>query len=133
MKGIHSAFVGRVIRSAEARTAKSGRPWLSLTVMVGEDEDAQRISVAAFRDSVMDLAPQLVEGTEVYVEGTLKMRTWDSVPGLQVSASTLQPMGLIGAKKPKAPPRAKKAKVDHQAPLGFTDGTDARVGDEMPF
>jgi single-stranded DNA-binding protein len=134
MKGIACAFEGRLGRDAELKTTHAGRQFLAFSVIVGEDEEAQWLNVSAWSDHLTDLAPSLAKGVEVYVEGKLKMRHWESADGprsgLQVSASVVQPLALIGRSKPKGPPRGKSArsKVDSQAPLNtapaFNDSID---------
>lgn len=138
MKGIEAAFCGTLGRDAELRTAKSGRKWLSLTVVVGESPDEEWVSVASFSASTGEQAPELRKGLAVYVEGKLKLRSWlvngDSPRyGLSVVASLIQPMGQIGQRRPKKTRVTSKAKGDSQAPLTFADGTSAAEGDALPF
>jgi len=137
MKGIACAFEGRLGKDAQLKATSAGRAFLVMSVIVGEDEEAQWINVSAWNDHLIDLADHLKSGVEVYCEGKLKMRHWDSAEGprsgLQVSASLVQPLALIGRSKPKAPRAKKDAKADSQKPLEFADGTDARRGDDLPF
>jgi single-stranded DNA-binding protein len=145
MKGVHCAFQGRIGRDAEIKTVKAtGRPFVTLSVIEGDGDEAQWINVLAWSDSVADIAGALVQGVEVYIEGKLKLRSWQGPDGaahhsLSVSASTVQPMALIGRSKPKAPravsakAASKKAKIDPYAPSRFADGTDADVGDPLPI
>src|SRR4030067_573965 len=69
---------------------------------------------------------------QVYVEGKIKLRSWDAPDGprsgLSVVASVIQPLGLIGAKRPKKPrspkgeaPAKTKTNADVNAPLPFDD------------
>lgn len=132
MKGIACAFEGRLGRDAELKTTRAGRAFLVFSVIVGEDEDAVWLNVSAWSDHLTELAPSLVKGVEVYCEGKMKQRHWESEGGTksgwQVSADVVQPKGLIGAKRPKAPPRARgKAKVDPQAPI------EVPFSDPLPF
>lgn len=133
MKGVQCAFEGRIVRAAQLKTAQaSGRQFVTFTVLT-EGERAQRLSVTAWRDSDADLVPHLVEGAEIYVEGKVELRMYDGAPGgavasLSVSASLIQPMGLIGHKRPKTPrAAAKKAKADPQAPI------EQPFNDALPF
>lgn len=130
MKGIEVALVGRLAKDAEVRTSKAGQEWMLLPMVVGEQPDEQWVSVSSWSHTVAELAPQLVKGVDLYVEGKLKLRTWQGDDGttrstLAVSANLIQPMALIGNRKPKKP-RAEKAKVGeasaavHQ-PLPFND------------
>lgn len=127
--GIECAFPATVTRDAEIKTTTAGRSFLKLGVSTGRDEKLQYVSVLAWRDTITDLASALVKGTRLYIEGKLEMRVWNGEASLSVSASVIQPLGLIGAKKPKAPRAGKKAKVDSQAPIetaapAFNDSID---------
>ena len=127
MKGIEAAFVGAVSFDAQLRTAKSGREWLSVNMTVGEDDDAQPVNVAAFSGDIADLAIQLVKGTQAYVEGKIKLRRWQDqagnpCAGLSVSAAVIQPLGLIGERRPKKPKAERKKPAENiNAPLPFND------------
>lgn len=101
MKGISSAFTGRLGTSADIRTSKAGKPWLSVNVAVdGADADGEAtvwVRVAVFGDKATDLAPRLAKGTEVYVEGRLTHDLWTSKEGearagLSVAATLVAPL-----------------------------------------
>lgn len=134
MKGIACAFEGRLGRDAEVKSY-AGRSFMVFSVIVGEGEEAVWLNVSAWSDHLTDLAPSLVKGVEVYVEGKMKQRHWESdggtKSGWQVSASVVQPLALIGRSRPKGPPRAKagKGKVDSQKPLEQTPA----FNDALPF
>lgn len=129
--GIECAFPATLTQDAEVKTTSAGRPFLKLSVVTGKDEKQQYLSVLAWRDTFTDMAQSLVKGTRIYCEGKLELRHWNGETSITVSASKLEPLGLIGAKKPKAP-RAKKAangKADPQRPLemgtpAFNDSID---------
>lgn len=128
--GIECAFPATVTRDAEIKTTAAGRSFLKLGVSTGRDEKQQYVSVLAWRDTFTDLATALVKGTRLYIEGKLEMRVWNGEASLSVSASVIQPLGLIGARKPKAPRKAGgKAKVDSQAPIETARPFD----DALPF
>lgn len=127
--GIECAFPATLTQDAEVKETSSGRPFLKLSVTTGKEEKQQFVSVLAWRDTFTELAPSLTKGARVYVEGKLELRHWNGGSGLSVSASVIQPLGLIGAKKPKAPRKAGKAKVDPQAPIENARPFD----DALPF
>jgi single-stranded DNA-binding protein len=127
--GIECAFNATVTRDAEVKTTSAGRTFLKFSAVTGREEKQQYVSVLAWRDTFTELAPHLTKGTRIYCEGKLEMRHWNGEASLSVSASKLEPLGLIGAKKPKAPRKAGKAKVDPQAPIerhapAFNDSID---------
>jgi single-stranded DNA-binding protein len=133
MKGIACAFEGRLARDAQLKTTSAGRDFMVFSVITGEEADEQWLNVSAWNDHLIEMAGHLKAGVAVYVEGKLKMRHWDSEQGprsgLQVSASLVQPLALIGRSKPKAPRAAKKAngKVDSQKPI------ETPFNDALPF
>lgn len=140
MKGIEAAFCGTLDRDAELRTsAKTGRAWLLLSVITGEEPDEQCVSVASFSASMAAEDSQLAKGASVYVEGKLKLRHWSGCDGvnrssLSVVASLIQPLAQIGQRRPrKSRVTSRAKKVDPQAPLAFHDGTNSSQGDELPF
>jgi single-stranded DNA-binding protein len=140
MKGIAVAFEGRLGRDAELKTARaSGKQFMTMSVIEGADDNAQWINVTAWSESLAEIASHLTKGTEVYIEGKVKLRSWEGETGtrygLSVSASLVQPLALIGRSRPKAPRKAKteKPRLDPQAPIEFADGTDLTRGDAIPF
>lgn len=135
MKGIEVAFEGRLGRPAERKVTSAGRAFLAFSVITGEGDDEQWLNCSAWSDSLVDMAEHLKQGVEVYIEGKLKVRRWQGESGerfgLQVSASTVQPLALIGHKKPKTSRAAKgKAKADSQAPI---EGRTPEFNDALPF
>jgi single-strand DNA-binding protein len=112
MDGLHCAFIGRVGNDAELRFTASGTPLVNVSVLVQDSKAAtdagQWVRVGHFGDDVEDLVPQLTKGIDVYVEGRLKLNTWqagDGTPrsGLNVTAWRLEPIGQIGRRRAVAP------------------------------
>jgi len=136
MKGIACAFDARISKDAALKSTNAGREFMTLSVIEGEGEDEQWISVSAWSDHLRDLAPCLKAGVEVYVQGKLKMTRWETAEGsrhgLRVSADVIQPKALIGERKPKAPRGGKKAKADPQRPLE-TGEAGRPFDDSLPF
>lgn len=127
MKSIECALQGTLGRDPMKRTSNAGRDWVNFSVAVGEGDDTQWVEVACFGPNIDDAAC-LVKGDRVYVEGNLKLRTWQNNDGstrttLNVSARKVQPMGKIGQQRPKKPraEKAEKPKADPNAPLPFDD------------
>ncbi len=136
MKGIECAFAGRLGQDAKLRTSSAGRDWMSLSVIVGEGDDEQWVQVASWSTTTAELAPMLVQGAQIYVEGKLKLRTWTAHDGTQrtgisVSASLIQPLALIGNRKPKRP-RADKAAKPGEASDAFHKPQEFH-SDPLPF
>jgi single-stranded DNA-binding protein len=81
MNGIHSAFTGRLGADATVRTTRDGKPWAAFSVAVDTTKDAETatswVRVNLFGDRVDELAPKLLKGVEVYVEGRLSLRKLD--------------------------------------------------------
>ena len=104
MNGIEAAFVGSIGTAPELRTSKSGKPWCSFSARVGEGEAATWVRVAVFGETA-DAATTLAKGTPVYVEGRLRLGTWqtkdgESRSGLSVVATKVELLGQIGRRRP---------------------------------
>jgi single-stranded DNA-binding protein len=100
MTGIECAFVGTLMRDADHRTGKSGKPFTLLSVAVGDGEARQFISIIAFNDAAASTA-NLSKGRRVYIEGKLETSAWIDKSGavrhgLKVVALTAMEMGRIG-------------------------------------
>lgn len=127
MRAIECALQGTLGRDPTKRTSNAGRDWVSFSVAVGEGDDTQWVEIACFGPSIDDAA-SLLKGDRVYIEGNLKLRTWQNNDGstrttLNVSARKVQPLGKIGLQRPKKPRTGKteKPKADPNAPLPFND------------
>jgi len=136
VKGIECAFVGRLGKDAELRTSSAGREWMLLSVIVGEQPDEQWVNVSSWSTTIAELAKTLLQGAQVYAEGRLKLRHWtahDGTPrtGLSVSASLIQPLALIGNRKPKRP-RAQKGAKPGEVSDAFHKPQDF-YSDPLPF
>ncbi len=113
MRGIEAAFFGITGNPPDLKTAKSGKPWLSISVGVetGDVDDAGAakltwIRVAVFGDAAVKLAGA-AKGTRLYCEGTLTQSQWNAADGevrhgLNVAAFTCQRVGssAIGRNRP---------------------------------
>ncbi len=104
MKGIEAAFFGSLGKDVELRTAKSGKAWASLAIVVDTGEQdadgrdkAQWVKVAVFGEVAERLA-SATKGTRFYVEGRLTLDTWNDKAGeirhgLSCAAFTCQRVG----------------------------------------
>ncbi len=114
MNGIVCAFEGRVGQDPELKYTQNGQALLSFGVAVSDAKAAEgaetewaRVTVWGERAEQLHHAGTLSKGAEVYVEGRLRLNTWQGQDGqqragLNVSAWTVQPMGQIG-RRPKRP------------------------------
>jgi single-stranded DNA-binding protein len=110
---------------------------LSFTAAVeGKDEDpdaARWVRVVMFGDQAEQMAPRLTTGTRCYLEGRLSAELWMPDDGraprinIQVVASTIQPMGQIGRRRPRPTSRQYERARDAQAP--FHDDSDLARAD----
>jgi single-strand DNA-binding protein len=110
MDGLHVAFIGRVGQDAERKFTSSGTMLVGVSVLVQDskatDGQGQWVRVGHFGDDAEDLAAALTKGVECYVEGRLKLNTWQSADGtprsgLNVTAWRLQPIAQIGRRAPQ--------------------------------
>ena len=138
MNAIECAFTGRLGSDPELRTSKADKPWCRLSIAVGEGDDVQWVSVAAFGDVAERVCEQLAKGDRAYVEGTLRLNEWTDREGLtrhglQVAAWKVEALGKIGRQKPK--PQGNPAARGYAKPLD-TDARPAggaRYDDAIPF
>ncbi len=115
MKGIEAAFFGSLGKDVELRTAKSGKAWASLAVVVDtgeQDADGkdkpQWVKVAVFGETAERLA-NATRGTRLYTEGRLSLDSWNDKNGevkhgLSCAAFKCERVGSssIGRNRPKA-------------------------------
>jgi single-strand DNA-binding protein len=121
---IEAAFIGRLGSDPELRTSQAGKPWCRFSVAVGEGDDVQWVSVAAFGEVAERVCDQLAKGDRAYVEGTLRLNEWQDREGLtrhglQVAAWKVEALGKIGRQRPR---QGNPAARNYARPLD----TDAR-------
>jgi single-stranded DNA-binding protein len=148
MNGIEAAFTGKVMKPGELRTSSAGKPWITLTVMVGQGDDAQWVNVVAFGEQAEAVAG-IEKLSSVYVEGKIALNTWTSQDGaqkagLKVAASSIQVLGQIGHRKPakrqegpsspSSTPEARRTYDAAQRPLeGHSERGRGWGAEEIPF
>ena len=102
MRGIESCFWGVLGKDPELKTSKTGNPFATLAVVVGEDDASQWIRVACFSETAEQIAVRAKKGDKVYVEGTLTLNTWadkttgEERHGLNVAAWRVDKLANIG-------------------------------------
>lgn len=101
---IDCAFYGTVFR-AESKVSKNGKPYLRLTVRVGDGDAAQWISVMAFDQEAIAAADRFARDARVYVEGSISVNEWtdrdgNKKTGLNVMAWHCR-LPAIGRNRPK--------------------------------
>jgi single-stranded DNA-binding protein len=133
MNAIECAFTGRIGQEPTLKESKSGKPWLSLSAAVGEGDDVQWLQLAIFGSRAEELAGSLKKGDRIYAEGRLRVNSWQAKDGsrqfgLSVAASLVQPLGQIGAKRPRKP----KAMASKSAVFAPLDKQPA-LNDPIPF
>jgi single-strand DNA-binding protein len=105
MNGLAVACTASVTRDAETRNTRSGDPWVSFSVVVDgqrqADESATFARVSHFGPDAESLAAKLIKGAAVYVEGALKLGEWvgrdgEKKAGLNITARRVEILGEIG-------------------------------------
>lgn len=108
---IESACAGTVISEPSMRQVRDGSlPLLSFSIVVGgnaETGGGQFVKCAIFGEKAAELAPKIAKGARVYLEGELKLNTWEGHAGqqragLNLSAWRCELLGQIGRNRPKA-------------------------------
>jgi single-stranded DNA-binding protein len=82
MSGIECAFFGALGRDAEPKTSKAGKPYLRLSVRVGDGDDVQWITVLCFDADAIASADRYLRGARVYCEGRLSLNEWTNADGV---------------------------------------------------
>jgi single-stranded DNA-binding protein len=127
---IEAAFFGSLGRDAEAKTSKTGKPYLRAGVRVGDGEGAQWVNVTAFDEKAIAVADKFVKGSRVYVEGRLSLDTWTAEGGeKRTSLSCLSwhcRLAQIGRNRPKR-------KTDQPNSQANPAKTGGELNDEMPW
>lgn len=103
--GIETAFQGRVGKPPTMRTSAAGKCWCKFSVAVGSDDAITWVNVSAF-GPIAEAIGSLQKGSQIYVEGRLKLALWKDAngqdrSGLQVAATLVQPLWLIGQRRPQ--------------------------------
>jgi single-strand DNA-binding protein len=112
MNGIHVALQGRLPRDADPlKYLPNGNALVGFSVAV---EDAKRSAdapsdwckITIWGQQAEQLGDRLVKGTEVYIEGRLKLEQWTGQNGTQrsalaVSAWKCEVLGAIGKRAPR--------------------------------
>ena len=131
--GIEAALQGRIGTDPQAKTTGAGKPWLSLRVAVGKDDDTQWVSIAYFHSDAHDLAGRLSKGQEIYAEGRMTLRTWEkdgaTRSGLDLSAWRVEPLGEIGKRRR---PRERRERARSTSTTTAPRSADFH-NDEIPF
>lgn len=138
MSGIEAAFFGALGRDAESKVSKTDKPYLRLSVRVGDGDSTQWISVMAFDSTAIEASDKLVKGARVYVEGRLSINEWTNQEGIKrygLSVMSwhcrLSQIGRNKAKRDTAKSGRALAAESVYAPAG--DKVDRELNDEIPF
>jgi single-stranded DNA-binding protein len=133
---IDALISGRLIRTAELKTSKNGKPYCQfiLSVPVG-DEQPVLVSGVAFQETAEKIA-QLQKGDPVSVIGSLKPTEWidkttsETKRGLSVTVSNSLSPYDIKKRKPK-----EQDKTGSNNPvMGYPEQMQARpFNDDLPF
>jgi single-stranded DNA-binding protein len=131
MSGIEAAMFGALGRDAEAKTSKTGKPYLRLNVRVGDGDAAQWVNATVFDTKAIEVVDKLVKGSSVYLEGRLALDEWSGQDGVKRHGLSLISwhcrLAQIGRNRPK---RESNKPARDPASAGRTD-TD--LNDDIPF
>src|SRR4051794_10586552 len=119
MNGIQSCCTGYLPKDCDQRYTQTGKAMVTFSVAVddakkAESADTEWLKVVLFGELAETLAPRLVKGAHVYLEGRCKLNRWQAPDGsersgLELIAWTCQPMGQIGRRNPAAQQEARAA------------------------
>jgi single-strand DNA-binding protein len=137
MNGITAALTGRLGSDGELKYSANGNAYVTINVAVDDAKRAEGAATEWIRATVWgetaeQVAPRLVKGAGVYLEGRLRLETWTTKEGEQrstvkLSAWTCAPMGQIGRQRPRQddPPRRPRA-MPQQMAIGAGAGRNIR-------
>ncbi len=103
---IECAFTAVCVKAPELKTSKSGKPFCTFSVAIGEADAKRFARVAAFSETAEKVAAQLATGGKVYCEGTIDFAIWapEGRPpqvNVNVAARRVEILGQIGRNRPK--------------------------------
>ena len=135
---IDCAFRSVVCGVPQLKTSAKGAPWLSFSMRCGEGTEAAFLQCSAFDDAEA-LAKQLAKGIAAYVEGTIRLNTWQTAAGehkagLGVNCRLVR-VAQIGRNRPKRERQAEAPSADRR-PDRYRDGYAAHArefDDELPI
>ena len=101
---IECAAILTISGEVKARTSQAGKRWLSFLGRCGNGDDAQWVQVAVFGSRAPELEGKLTKGGRCYVEGNIKLNTWQNAQGearsgLSVSAKRCDIIGAIAGRR----------------------------------
>ena len=136
--GIEIACCAVLIKDAVVRTAQSGRDWVSARAVVDAGKgNEEMVVIAGFSPEIVNIASLLKQHVKIYVEGKIRLRSWQDSsngevhPQLAITASKIEPMGVIGQKRVKTKQAQKKHATNEEGskkPL-----TAPLFDDPLPF
>jgi single-stranded DNA-binding protein len=105
---IECAFAGVCVKAPELKTSKSGNPFATFSLVLGDADNKRFIRVCAFGETAERVAAQLHVGGKAYCEGTLDASIWTPQGGeprinLNVAARRVEVLGQIGKNRPRQP------------------------------
>jgi single-strand DNA-binding protein len=141
---IECAFFGSLARDAEAKTSKSGKPYLRANVRTGDGDAAQFINTMVFDTEAIAVVDKLKKGARVYVEGKLSLDEWTAQDGSKRTGLSCMSfhtrLSAIGRNKPRGEPSSRTEEPGQKPKQDFPRSMHAPLGngaadldDSIPF
>jgi single-strand DNA-binding protein len=135
VNGIVVALQGRLGTDPDLKYTSAGKAVCSFSVAVndskaGQDTPAEWVRVSCWDQLAEEMGQRLEKGAEAYIEGRLKLATWEGNDGSQrsgvnVSAWKVEPLGQIGRRGPRQDTPGRPARqVDQAAPADDSGDAD---------
>lgn len=125
---------GTLFRSAEQRTSKSGKPFVTATLRCREGEATEWWKVLLFSESAQAELLRLQDGDALAAQGALRVETYDRDGETKISLTIIADQVLALRQPPK--PRKEKAAAnpDMRTPEERCRGVaDLDLNDSIPF
>lgn len=105
---IEIALTGVCVKLPELKMSKTGKPFATFSLVVGDGDNKKFIRVACFGETAEKVAEQLKVGGKVYCEGTLDASIWTPQGGeprinLNCAARRCEVLNQIGKNRPRQP------------------------------
>jgi single-stranded DNA-binding protein len=131
MSGIEAAFFGALGGNAEAKTSKTGKPYLRVNVRVGDGDTAQWINATVFDTNAIEATDKLVKGARVYLEGRLTLDVWSGQDGAKRHGLSIMSWHCRLAQIGRARPKRESGKSAPDPASANSTAND--LDDDIPF
>lgn len=137
MSATQALITGSICRAPEQRTSKTGRPFVTLSLMVGTEGATDYWTVMTFSESLQAELLQLGIGDALSAQGSAKIELFRRDDGEVRISRTLFASGILPLRSPPRARERKQKKPEADTPLLDTPAALAAgssfFSDDIPF